>query len=268
MRYNLYMHSNFLRIFTMAFTRTFRAGVLIAVFFSLQQLGADTLTDNIHFSFNGSLFYLASDNGRQGADFAPITPSAGFSLAWQFFGPLRLEFTEDIYFTNYEYNAKLGYPMICGQENRSAFVLGFVTGIQLTGIFPVGSKGIALRSYFGPSADIRVVTLAFGLKHPADYTGSIETDVRLQTNAIREYFWSKGRWFLPAAGVGIDFPVNEKFLAGLDFRTWFPVYRLYADKDIPSIDGWRFGIGVRITGRKKTNNGIIDIETFDTVSSD
>ena len=227
------------------------AAVLTFFFFSLLPLGAASFVDNINWATGGSLFYFASGAGKQGADPAPIIPSVGFSCAWQFWGPLRLELTEDIYFTNYEYNTTLGYPLPCNPENRSTFVMGFLTGMQLTGFFPIGGKGTGVRVYGGPAADFRLIVLAFGLNHSSDFTGSIETDAQLQTNAIREYFWNKGRWFLPVAGAGMDFPLNEKFLLGFDLRTWFPIYRLgKADQHIPKIDGWRFGFGLRITPRK------------------
>jgi hypothetical protein len=106
--------------------------------------------------------------------------------------------------------------------------------------------------YGGPAADLRIVTLAIGLNHPADFTGDIETDAQLQTDAIRRYFWSQGRWFFPVLGAGMDFPINEKFLLGFDLRVWFPLYRLWTDKHLPAIDGWRFGAGFRITPRRDT----------------
>jgi len=230
------------------FRRFWLTVIFIACFLPLS-LGADSFWDDFEWAYNGSLFIFASDNGH-GADPVPILPSAGFSAVWQFWGPLRLEFTEDVYFSNYEYNAALGYPMACKPENRSAFVMGFVTGIQLTGIFPIGGEGINLRAFGGFSADFRLVVLAFGLNHPDDFSGNIETDAQLQTNAIGEYFWSKGRWLFPVLGAGMDFPLNEKFLLGFDLRVWFPFYRLWTDKELPAIDGWRFGIGLRITPRK------------------
>jgi len=214
-------------------------------------VSADSFRDNLNWSVRGSILYFAANNGKQGADPAPILPSLGGSAEWQFWKMLRLEFTEDIYFTNYEYNSTYGYAMACNPENRSAFVMGFITGFQLAGVFPVGMKGIDARVYGGPTADLRLVTQAFGL-HPGDYnTGDIETDARLQTNAIRKYFWSNSRWFFPVIGAGMDFPVNDSFLLGFDFRTWIPVYRLWTDKNLPAIDGWRFGLGIRLTPRKQ-----------------
>ena len=240
LRYNLIM---FLRF-------TPRALCLILFFLLLIPVCASSF-DNINFATRGSIFYFPTGAGKKGVDPAPILPSVGFSAEWQFWGPLRLELSEDIYFTNYEYNADLGCPLPCNPENRSAFVMGFMTGLQITGFFPVGGKGAGVRIYGGPAADLRIVVLAFGLNHPGDFTGSIETDAQLQTNAIRENFWSNGRWFMPAAGTGMDFPINEKFLIGFDLRTWFPVYRLWqTSENIPKIDGWRFGVSLRITPRK------------------
>ena len=228
--------------------------VALFFFFSLMPAGAFSFSDDITWATRGSLFYFATGAGKQGADPAPILPSVGFSATWRFWGPLGLEFSEDIYFTNYEYNTKLNLPLPSSPENRSAFVMGLLTGIQLTGIFPIGSKGIDIRVYGGPAMDFRMVFLAFGLNHPGDFTGNIETDAELQTEAIREYFWKEGRWLMPTAGTGMDFPLNEKFLLGFDLRAWFPLYRLWTDEDIPNLDGWRFGVGLRITPRKSAKS--------------
>jgi TolB-like protein len=210
-----------------------------------------SFSEDFSWGTRASLFFLASDNGKVGADPPAIVPSFGFSVTWQFWGPLRLEFTEDLYFTNYEYNSELEYPMACNPENRSAFVLGFVTGIQASALFPISKKGVDVRVYGGPAVDFRLVTLAIGLNHPDDFTGDIETDAQMQTDAIAKYFWDEGRWLLPVAGVGMDFPITENFLLGFDLRCWFPLYRLWTDEQIPAIDGWRFGAGLHITPRPK-----------------
>jgi len=233
------------------FPRSFFAAIFFVLNLFLIPVSA-AFGDDFHWAIHGSVLFFAADNGRQGADPAPILPSAGGAFAWQFWGPLRVELTEDIYFTNYEYNSALGYPMACNPENRSAFVMGFITAIQLTYVIPIGNSGTAVRVYSGPAADFRLVVLAFGLNHPSDFTGNIETDAQLQTDAILEYFWSEARWLLPVMGAGMDFPLNEKFLLGFDLRVWFPLYRLWTDENIPAIDGWRFGVGLRITPRKNS----------------
>ncbi|MCL2444031.1 MAG: hypothetical protein FWD13_11295 [Treponema sp.] len=235
-------------------SRTRQLAVILLTFILVLIPLNSAFGDSFHWAGSGSLFYYAADNSP-GADPAPILPSIGFSFSWQFHKFLRLELTEDIYMTDYEYyyNNNLGffYPRACNPENRSSFVFGFVTGIQLTGAFPLGSNGTTARVYGGPAMDIRVVVLAFGL-HPDDLEGSIEKNAILQTEAIRDYFWSDGRWLMPVFGAGMDFPLNEHFLIGFDLRVWFPIYRLWTDKDIPAIDGWRFGAGLRITPRPRS----------------
>jgi len=248
MRYNVFMFA-FYRRFCKNYPVYWQALAFLVFFPALMPLNADSSAGDFHWSMSGSLFYFAADNGVD-SDPAAIIPVFGVSFAWQFWGPLRLELTEDIYFTNYEYNAALGYPMACNPENRSAFVMGFLTGIQLTAHFPIGNNGTAFRVYGGPAADFRLAVLAFGLNNPADFTNDLATDPKLQTDAIFKYFWSEGRWFMPVFGMGMDFPVNEKFKLGFDLRAWFPVYKLWTDDKTPAIDGWRFGAGLRITPRK------------------
>jgi hypothetical protein len=94
--------------------------------------------------------------------------------------------------------------------------------------------------------DFRIITLAASL-HPDDLTGLPETDAQIQTDAVREYLWGRGRWFLPVLGTGFDYRINEKFLVGLDFRTWFPLYKAWSGEDLPPLEGWRFGLGLRFT---------------------
>jgi len=204
----------------------------------------------LQWAITGNILYFPADNGVD-ADPAPIIPSLGGALSLSLGSFLRIELTEDIYITNYEFNPALGYPTACNPENRSALVVGFVTAIQVTGNFPVGDKGVAIRAYTGPAADLRVVALAAGLDHPSDFTGDINTDPQLQTDAIRDYFSKDARWFMPVAGFGMDFPINEKFLLGFDLRAWIPIYKAWTDKDLPAINGWRFGAGFRITPHGK-----------------
>jgi len=169
-------------------------------------------------------------------------------LAWQILNNLKLEFTQDIYFNHYEYCWERGFPMASIQDSRSAFVLGFITGFQAAGVFPIGNS--ALRVFAGPAVDLRIITVAIGLNHPSDFNDD-DRDARLQTDAIIKYFWGNARWLMPVAGFGFDFPINERFLLGFDLRTWFPVYKLWTNDNTSDIDGWRFGVGFRITPRSR-----------------
>jgi hypothetical protein len=225
----------------------FPAFLAAAVFFlSAFPLGAQSLWRSLSLSFAGSVFFFPEDNGREG-DPMPVLPSPGAALSYPVWGPVHAEMTLDLYFTNYRYSPILGRAVPAAIENRSAFVFGPLLGIQAVGRFPLSEKFV-VRAYGGPAADLRIVVLAMDL-NPRDTTGGIETNAQLQTDAVREYFWGKGRWFMPVAGAGIDYAINEKFLLGLDFRTWFPLYRLWTGEDLPAVEGWRFGLGLRVTIR-------------------
>jgi len=106
---------------------------------------------------------------------------------------------------------------------------------------------VAVRAFGGPAFDLRVVVLADVVHklHPDDVTAEDQAD------AVREYFWGKGRWFMPVLGGGFDFAINEKILLGLDTRVWFPIWRTWTGEDLPGIEGWRFGFGLRISPRKR-----------------
>lgn len=219
--------------------------VIILVLHAFPLTAAD-FGDRISWSVEGSILYFPEDNGTAG-DPAPILPSLGAALALQMRSYLWLELTEDLYFTHYSYNYSLKRAVPAAIENRSAFVFGFFTGMQVLGRFPLGNFA-DFRIFGGPAADFRIVALAANL-HPDDFSGNPETDAKIQTAAVRKYFWEKARWFMPVAGIGMDFVVNEKFLAGFDMRVWFPMYRIAGD-NMPPIEGWRFALGLRISPRK------------------
>jgi hypothetical protein len=217
------------------------------MFFAAFPLGAQNFWDGFFWSLEGSILFFPEDNGNAG-DPAPILPSFGAAVAMQLTGPLYLELTEDMYFTHYAYDYHLDRAVPAAIENRSAFVFGFLTGLQALGRFPL-NENFNLRVYGGPAADFRIINLAGNL-HPDDFSGDPDTDAQIQTDSIREYFWNKGRWFMPVFGAGFDYVINEKFLIGLDLRIWFPVYKLDGTEDLPLAEGWRFGLGLRITPRR------------------
>jgi len=216
---------------------------ILILFLALLPVGAQSFsdfTDYIYWSYNGSIVLLASDNGPN-YDSPHIVPSLGFSVAYSIFKHLRVEFTEDLYFANYEFN---GYPMTANLENSYVFVVGFVTGLQFTGFFPIAQNETALRIFGGMTADLRIVT------QPPGLSSFDKEKSKTQVEATNNHFWSEGRMFLASMGVGIDFPFSDRQSLGFDLRAWAPLYRLWTDADLPAIDGWRFGAGIRISPRK------------------
>jgi len=219
-----------------------KAAAAVLFFFLLITPINSVFGDDLQWAVTGNILFFLADDGVD-ADPAPIIPSLGGALSLPLFGSFRIEFTEDIYISNYEFNPRLGYPAACNPENRSALVIGFVTAAQFTGVFPINDKGIVIRAYAGPALDLRIVLLAAGLNHSSD------SEAKSQADAIRDYFSKDARWLIPVAGFGMDFPINEKFLLGFDLRAWIPIYKAWTDQDLPAINGWRLGVGFRITPR-------------------
>jgi hypothetical protein len=221
------------------------AALLIPLSIALPQ-GTEGFSERLSWSFGGSVLLFPEDNGNSGGPM-PVLPAPGAALACAIWGPLSAELSLDLYFTNYIYNFTWNRALPAEIEHRSALVFGFLTGLHALARFPLGDQFI-LRAYGGPGMDLRIITLALDL-HPDDLTGDPETDAQIQTDAVRDYFWGRGRWFLPVLGAGFDYRLNEKFLVGLDFRTWFPLYKAWTKEDLPPIEGWRFGLGLRFTLR-------------------
>jgi hypothetical protein len=220
------------------------AGLLF--FLAVLPLGAEGFSDRLSWSFGGTVLLFPEDNGNRGGPM-PVLPAPGAALGYSIWGPLSAELSLDLYFTNYIYDFDWDRALPAEIENRSAFVFGFLTGFHALARFPLGDR-FTLRAYGGPDMDFRIITLALDL-HPDDFTGLRETDAQMQTTAVQNYFWSRGRWFLPVLGTGFDYRLNEKFLIGLDFRTWFPLYRLWSGEELPPMEGWRFGLGLRVSVR-------------------
>ncbi|MDR1970323.1 MAG: hypothetical protein LBQ46_00230 [Treponema sp.] len=204
-----------------------------------------SFAQSLAWSFRGTLMIFPEENGLKGAPM-PLLPSPGAALAWRFWGPLEAELSLDLYFTHYGYDWDLGRPLPVEIENRSAFVLGALTGLQIGYRRPLGIG--VLRAYLGPAADLRLVITAADLNE-ADLIKDDPWGAPMQVDAVRDYFWKQGRWFFPFAGAGFDFPVNAGFYFGIDFRVWFPAYRLWTAEDLPPLEGWRFGPALRISLR-------------------
>ena len=199
--------------------------------------------DKISWFAEGSVLFFPEDNGLH-SDPMPILPSLGAGASYPITDIFRLELTLDFYMTHYGYSDVLNRAVPDAIENRTSRVIGFPLALQAAVYFNV-TPFMTVRVYGGPAADLRIVVVAAGLNEGLDDMD----DIRQKTNSVRNYFWSSGRWFMPVIGAGVDFTLNSRFRLGIDMRVWAPVYRLWSGEDLPAIEGWRFGPGVRLTIR-------------------
>ena len=214
--------------------------ILLLGLFTLP-LGAQSFFGKISWFAEGSILVFPDDNGPL-SDPTPILPSLGFGVSCPFNNIFRAELTLDFYLTHYGYSDVLNRAIPNAIENRTSRVIGSLLAFQAAGYFNVNSF-MTIRAFAGPAIDMRIVLVAAGLSDELDQMD----DIRRQTDLVRNYFWSKGRWFMPVAGAGLDFKVNPRVKLGLDLRSWIPVYRLWTDEDLPPIEGWRFGCGIRLS---------------------
>jgi len=191
----------------------------------------------------GSILFFLEDNDVADSAPMPILPSLGAGASYPLTDTLRLELTLDFYTTHYHFHSGLNRPVPVEIEKRTARTLGFILGFQAVRPFNV-TPDLTLRAYGGLAADIRIVFPAAGLEAHEDMR-----EVRRNTDQVRRYFWSQGRWLLPLVGIGADYTLNSGLALGFDFRVWMPVYRLWTGEDLPSVEGWRLGAGIRLTFR-------------------
>ena len=189
----------------------------------------------------GSVLFFPEHNGMA-SDPMPILPSPGFGASYPVTKIFRVEATLDFYMTHYGYDDSLGRAVPNAIENRTALVIGSLLAFQAAAYFDV-SPSITLRVYGGPAADLRIVLVAEDLNAGLDDMDTI----RSQTDSVRNYFWSSGRWFMPVMGAGADFALNPRIKLGVDLRVWAPIYRLWTGENLPAIEGWRFGPGIRLS---------------------
>ncbi|GHV92436.1 hypothetical protein AGMMS50268_29390 [Spirochaetia bacterium] len=209
--------------------------------------GRSSLLKSLSLSFRGTLLIIPEDNGPNRGAPLPVLPSPGAALGYPIWGSLSAELSLDMYFTHYGYDFELNRAIPIEIENRSAFVFGSILGLQAVGRIPL-RENMSVRVYGGPAADLRIVVIAADL-NAADLVADDPKGAPMQTDAVREYFWGQGRWIFPFLGTGLDYGINSKFLLGLDFRVWFPMYRLWTGEDLPAVEGWRFGVGFKFTVR-------------------
>ncbi|MDR2900842.1 MAG: hypothetical protein LBV20_04930 [Treponema sp.] len=195
--------------------------------------------ESVQWLARGGMIFFPENNGLE-SDPSPLLATAGAATQLSFFDFLALEISLDFYGTHYGYSNTLNRAVPLAIENRSAMVYGSVLGIQAVLMLkPLDSWTI--RMYAGPAIDARLSLIAGGL-NDADLADAAD-----QTSKVSSYFWNMGRWFYPTAGIGMDFTAFDNVLLGFDLRTWFPVYKLWTNENLPPINGWRFGAGFTIT---------------------
>jgi hypothetical protein len=239
--------------------RVFRGALLGAALtlFAVLPLGAQgfkAFFSAIDWSVRGSVLVFPEDNGVASAPM-PILPSLGGSASYSLNELLALEMSLDIYGNTYDYDYTLERVVPANDEFRTSFVIGTVWGFQPVFRFrPMGDK-FTIRAYGGVSFDFRIVFRAYGIDADEEHTNSTDPEhsgytghtVGEASKEITRYFWGGGRWIFPFIGGGMDFPVFEGITLGFDIRSWLPLWRLWTGEDLPFIEGFRFGIGFRVT---------------------
>lgn len=218
----------------------FLSSILVCI--SVVPAGAQSYFSRVSWFAGGSLLFFPEKNGTE-SDPMHILPSPGMGASLPLHNRLRLDITLDFYMTHYGYSDSLDRAIPAAIENRSARVIGSILAFQAAAYFNL-SPIMTLRAYGGPAADLRIVIMA------ADLMPGDEEDASRQTDSVRSYFWSNGRWFMPVAGTGLDFNINERFKVGVDLRCWIPAYRIWSGENLPFIEGWRFSPGIRFTFRQ------------------
>jgi len=218
----------------------FQKAALCALFILMASgLSAQDFFQDLQWSFRGSVLGIFEDNGLE-SDPMPILAMPGLAVAKGFKSFLAVEASLDFYGTYYGYSDTLDRAVPYAIENRSSFVLGTLFAVQAQAGFIVG-KGLGLKVYGGPGADLRLCLVAGGLE------GADLEDASAQTSQVLSYFWGGGRWLYPVLGSTLYFASLGRYSFGADARIWFPAYKLWTGEDLPLLEGWRAAAGIRVT---------------------
>jgi hypothetical protein len=207
------------------------------------------------FSFSlGTAVVVFPESDELKSDPMPILPSPHIALGFPIMSPgsttFGLEMSLDLYWTHYAYSEVLQRPVPAAIENRSSMVIGPILGLQFQGKTGIGPVVFA-RYFLGASVDLRIVLIAEDLNERDLAKASNETEL------THDYFWDEYRWIFPFAGVGIDFKISPGLSFGIDGRVWVPLSLWRKSEEVSGFDGWRFGIGFRITFLNETHDKTI-----------
>jgi len=227
--------------------------VVLGVFFvvlPLQAQGVRGFFRAIEWSARGNILVFADDNGNTSAPI-PILPSLGGGASYPLNNLLAFELSLDLYGTTYDFDVRLNRAVPSNDEFRSAFVVGAIVGLQPVFRFrPMGDK-FTIRAYGGLGFDFRIILRAYGIEDGETHTNDKNPNTGLTVGQARKeissYFWGSGRFIFPFIGGGMDLALLEGINLGFDIRIWLPVWRAWSGEDLPIIDGFRFGVGFRIT---------------------
>ena len=226
--------------------------VFLGLFFAAPSLRAQAIGgffQAIEWSVRGSILFFPENNGNASAPM-PILPSLGGGASYPLSDLLAMELSLDLYGTTYDYDVGLKRAVPANDEFRTAFVLGILVGFQpVFRFYPMGEK-FTIRAYGGLSFDLRIVFPAYGLKDGSPHTnnkvGNTGLTIGEARKEITSYFWGNGRFIFPFIGGGMDFPVLDMKL-GFDLRIWLPLWRIWSGENLPFIEGFRFGVGARVS---------------------
>jgi hypothetical protein len=199
---------------------------------------------NLEYSAQGSILFFPESNGNSSAAM-PILPSLGASVSHSFNRLVALEISLDIYMNYYDYNYNLDRVVPADIEDRTSIIFGFITGFQPVFRFRPKNKFV-IRAYGGLALDLRACLLAPGLDKGESH-GEDGHTLAEAAEDVFAYLWGGGRFVFPVVGYGMDFPLIEGMKLGFDIRAWFPLWRGWTNEKDLGMEGFRFGVGFRVT---------------------
>ncbi len=160
---------------------------------------------------------------------SPVMNTLGGSAILTFADGFFLTFEPglDLFWTNYENLAGRAVPT---ENERGAgnnvFVLGFLLDVPLVATLRFGSAlsetiphRFAVGFSMGPAFVLRA-----GFKY--DLTGD-QAAMEANQKAVVAYFWEKGRWFYPAAGIRFEIALQERFTFLVGVRGFLPIFNAW-----------------------------------------
>lgn len=184
------------------------------------------------FSVFGGIQAVVNSDGLS-SDSSQIVPSPGAVFRLPFLDNLEFSPAVNLYFTRNLYVNGMVLP--ASLENRMLFTTTFLFDFPVSYVF----KTSFADYYIGGGLSV-FARFALG-------ESVLEESEESLVKKANEFYWSRGRFFMPSLRGEVVFNTLENLRPGILLRCFFPLYNLWIKTGLPFVHSMEFSAAVTIS---------------------